>query len=89
MSTVGSTAPSSHTLNYDALLSTTLFGIRAKMVDNIFKSSAYLAALRKYDGIDYQDGGERIQSLLMYGNNDTFHSYKGSTLSAPLVAKAA
>jgi hypothetical protein len=77
MANPGSTAPSSYTVNYDALLSTTLFNVRKKMVDNIFKSSAFLAALRQYDGIDYQDGGERIQMLLMYGNNDTFHSYKG------------
>jgi len=77
MNNPGASAPSSYTVNYDALLSTTLFNYRAKMVDNIFKSSATLAALRQYDGIEYQDGGERIQMLLMYEANDTFHSYKG------------
>ena len=77
MATVGATAPSQNTVNYDALLSTTLFAYRAKMVDNIFKSNATLAALRQYGGVDYQDGGERIQMLLMYGNNDTFRSYSG------------
>lgn len=75
--TIGNTAPSSQTINYDGLLSTTLFAYRPKMVDNIFKSSAFLAAMRKYDGIDYQDGGERIQTLLMYEANDTFHTYSG------------
>src|SRR5512147_2022342 len=77
MATIGASAPSSNTIYYDSLLSTTLFAYRPKMVDNIFKSNAFLAALRKYDGIRYQDGGERIQELLMYEENDTFNSYKG------------
>ncbi|MBE3145332.1 MAG: phage major capsid protein [Planctomycetes bacterium] len=77
MADPGASAPSSFTVNYDSLLSTTLFGIRPKMVDNIFRSSAFMAALRQYGGVDYQDGGERIQSLLMYEGNDTFRSYSG------------
>lgn len=77
MATFGASAPASHTLNYDALLTTTLMNYRAVMVDNIFKSNAFLAALRKYDGIDYQSGGERIQKLLMYEANDTVKSYEG------------
>ncbi len=75
--TIGATAPSQQTINFDQLLSTTLFAYRPKMVDNIFKSSAFLAALRKYDGIDYQNGGERIQVPLMYEENDTVKSYSG------------
>ena len=77
MTTIGNTAPGQYTVNYDSLLSTTLNAMRPKMVDNIFKSSAFLAGLRQYGGVDYQDGGERIQMLLMYGSNDTFHSYSG------------
>lgn len=77
MSTVGATAPSQHTLNYDALLSTTLMAYKDKMADNIFKATAFLAALKKYGGIDYQDGGERVQRLLMYEVNDTVKSYSG------------
>jgi len=77
MSTIGASAPSQHTINYDALLSTTLMAYRPTMIDNIFKSSAFLAALRKYDGISYQDGGERVQIPLMYEENDTFKSYSG------------
>jgi len=50
---------------------------RGALVDNIFKSSAYLAALRKYEGISYQDGGERIQIPLMYETNSTVKSYSG------------
>lgn len=77
MSTVGASAPSQHTMNYDALLSTTLMAYRPTLIDNIFKSSAFLAALRKYDGIEYQNGGERVQIPLMYEENDTVKSYSG------------
>ena len=77
MTTIGSTAPSQHTINYDALLSTTLMAYRATLVDNIFKSSAFLAALRKYNGVDYQNGGERIWIPLMYEENSTVKSYSG------------
>jgi len=77
MATVGQSAPSQNTINYDALLSTTLMAYRATLVDQIFKSSAFLAALRKYDGIDYQDGGERIWIPLMYEENSTVKSYSG------------
>lgn len=77
MSTIGSTAPSQNTINYDALLSTTLFAYREKMVDNIFKSSGFLALLRKNGGIEYQNGGERIAQPLMYETNSTVKSYSG------------
>ena len=77
MGTFGGTAPSSHTVNFDSLLSTTLFAYRPKMVDNIFRSSALLAALRKYGGVTYQDGGERIQQPLMYEGTSTVKSYAG------------
>jgi len=77
MATIGASAPSQHTINYDALLSTTLMAYRPTMVDNIFKSSAFLAALRKYGGVDYQNGGERIQIPLMYEESSTVKSYQG------------
>lgn len=78
MSTIGSgTAPSQNTINYDALLSTTLFAYREKMIDNIFKSSSFLTALRKNGGIEYQSGGERIAIPLMYETNSTVKSYSG------------
>lgn len=77
MGNPGASAPSSYTVNYDALLSTTLYAYREKMVDNIFKSNAFLAAMRMYGGIEYQDGGERIAQPLMYEENDTFKSYRG------------
>ena len=71
------TTPSSRTLNYDALLSTTLENYRPVMIDNIFKSNALLAALKQYGGLDYVDGGERIREQLMYEENDTVKSYSG------------
>jgi hypothetical protein len=77
MSTIGATAPSQHTINYDALLSTTLFAYRQKLVDNIFKFNAFLAAIKQKDGIEYQDGGERVAQPLMYELNDTVASYSG------------
>jgi hypothetical protein len=77
MATLGSSsAPSQNTVNYDALLSTTLSAYRDTMVDNIFKDSAYLAFLRE-SGIEKQNGGERIAQPLMYGSNSTIKSYAG------------
>ena len=76
MSTIGEgTAPSQHTINYDALLSTTLFNYRKTMVDNIFKDSAFLAALRLNGAVVKVDGGERIAVPLMHGTNSTVKSY--------------
>jgi hypothetical protein len=72
MATVGSTsAPSTNTVYYDALLSTTLNAYRKTLYDNIFKDSAFLAYMRMSDAIRKQDGGERIQVPLMYGGNST------------------
>lgn len=78
MSTIGSTsAPSTNTIYYDALLSTSLMAYRDTMVDNIYKDSAYLAFLRMSDAIKKQNGGERIAMPLMYGTNSTVKSYSG------------
>jgi hypothetical protein len=80
MATVGNTsAPSTNTVYYDALLSTTLDAYvgGGTMFDNIFKESAFLAALRRFDAIQKQNGGERIRAPLMYGDNSTVKSYSG------------
>jgi hypothetical protein len=47
------------------------------MFDNIFKDSAFLAAMRMMDAIQMQNGGERIRAPLMYGTNSTVKSYEG------------
>ena len=80
MATVGSTsAPSTNTVYYDALLSTTLDAVvgSGQLFDNIFKDSAYLAALRDMNAVIKQDGGERIRMPLMYEGNSTIKSYSG------------
>ena len=81
MATVGDTgAPSTNTVYYDALLSTTLdaFMSGGQMFDNIFKDSAFMALLRLSDAVETQDGGERIRAPLMYGRNSTIKSYSGA-----------
>jgi hypothetical protein len=80
MATVGSTsAPSTNTVYYDALLSTTLdaYVSGGSMFDQIFKESAFLAALRRFEAVQKQNGGERIRAPLMYGDNSTVKSYSG------------
>jgi len=78
MATIGSTAaPSTNTVYYDALLSTTLAAYRDTLVDNVFKDSAFLAYLRMSDAVKKQNGGERIMMPLMYGSNQTVKSYAG------------
>ena len=78
MATIGDTgAPSTNTIYYDSLLSTTLMAYRKTLVDNIFKESAFLAALRDKGGVDKQNGGERLALPLMYGKNETVKSYAG------------
>lgn len=78
MATIGSgSAPSQNTVNYDALLSTTLMAYRKTLYDNIFRDSAFLAYLRMSDAIKKQNGGERVAMPLMYGKNATVKSYSG------------
>ena len=81
MATVGDTgAPSTNTIYYDALLSTTLDAYMSGgvMFDNIFKESAFLALLRLNDAVETQNGGERIRAPLMYQTNKTVKSYSGT-----------
>lgn len=88
MATIGDTgAPSTNTVYYDALLTTTLnnYVNGGNLFDNIFKDSAFLAFLRMSDAVTKQNGGERIAMNLMYGDNSTVKSYSGLTL-APLAA---
>lgn len=79
MSTIGDPiAPSQHTINYDDLLSSTLFNYvnGGALIDNIFRDSAFLAYLRSSGKIMKQGGGERIAMPLMYGKNETVKSYE-------------
>ena len=78
MSTIGdATAPSTNTVYYDALLSTTMAAYRKTLVDNIFKDSAFLTFIRDSGAWKSQNGGERIAVPLMYGDNDTVKTLGG------------
>lgn len=80
MATIGDiSSPSTNTVYYDSLLSTTLDGYikSGSMFDAIFKDSAVLAYLRLTDSVKMQNGGERIRVPLMYDQNSTFRSYNG------------
>ena len=81
MAIIGSSnAPSQNTINYDALLTTTLDNYRSQMIDNIYKDSAFLTALRTFGGIQESNGGERIREALMFETNNTVKSYTGYEL---------
>lgn len=78
MATIGdSTAPSTNTIYYDQLLTTTLAAYSKTMVDNIFKDSAFLSYLKMTGAWKSQDGGERIAYPLMYGDNATVKTVGG------------
>lgn len=78
MANIGdSGAPSTNTIYYDSLLSTTLMAYRKTLYDNIFKDSAFLAYLRMSDAVIKQNGGERVRLPLMYGDNNTVKTHSG------------
>jgi len=60
------------------------------MFDNIFKDSAFMAALRLSNAVETQNGGERIRVPLLYGSNSTVKSYSDyDTLdTTPLIDKS-
>jgi hypothetical protein len=73
-------APSSLTLNYDAVLSTTLFNYRKTLEDAISTTNAFLFYLMKKVKNGYQvisDIGDRMAMPLMYeiGNADSYSGY--------------
>lgn len=73
-------APSSLTLNYDAILSTTLFNYRRALEDAISTANAFLFFLMKKNRGGYQkvtELGERMAMPLMYelGNADSYAGY--------------
>lgn len=81
MATIGSTAaPSTNTIYYDALLSTTLQAYSKTLVDNIFKDSAFLTYIKMSNSWKSQNGGERIAFPLMYGDNETVKTVGGYEL---------
>lgn len=78
MSTYGAgTAPSQNTINYDAILSTSLFNYRKTLQDNISKSFLLFYMLQEKGYIEEEDGGVAIQIPLMYalGTADWYSGY--------------
>jgi len=67
---------SSRTINYDALLTSTLDNYRDQLVDNIFASSVFLSAIKSAGGFQTKDGGDKIREQLMYGRTPVA-SYSG------------
>ena len=70
-------APSQNTLNYDAVLSTSLFNYQRTLTDNISKSNTIFYMIQKEGIYEPLDGGYSIQMPLMYalGSADWFDSY--------------
>lgn len=70
--------PSSLTLNYDAILSTTLFNWAKTLEDQITKANAFYYALKKAGGyVTISDIGDRMALPLMYelGQADAYSGY--------------
>jgi hypothetical protein len=69
--------PSTLSLDYDALLSSTLFAYQSKLRDNITRGNKFLAYMEEYGKFRKQDGGERVQIPLMYAQNSSTDIYSG------------
>ena len=70
--------PSNLSIDYDALLTTTLHGYTStKLRDNICRGSKYLAWLDMKGRWRTQDGGDRVAVPLMYALNSSADIYSG------------
>ena len=70
-------AATSQTLNFDALVSTTLKNYTPRIEDNIFSNITLLYWLKEAGHIEKVTGGEQIVEPLLYGKNATTGSYAG------------
>ena len=68
-------SPSSLSLNYDSILTTTLFSVRNEIADNVFLDNVFFNRLHAKGRKRLVDGGERIQIALQYAKNSTAGSY--------------
>jgi hypothetical protein len=70
-------SPSQNTINYDAILSTSLFNYQRTLTDNISKSNAFFYKIQEHGMYTALDGGVAIQIPLMYalGTFDWYDSY--------------
>lgn len=70
--------PSALSLNYDALLSTTLFNYQKTLQDNISTSNVFFYSIKKYGAWEETESiGDRMQMPLMYeiGEADSYSGY--------------
>lgn len=78
MSTYGAAgAPAQNTINYDAIMSTSLFNYQRTLTDNISKSNAFFYRIQENGVYDSTDGGIAYQIPLMYalGTADWYEGY--------------
>lgn len=77
MATFGNSAPSSNTINYDAVFTSSLSNYRAKLNDVVSKSHAFYYELKNNGGWDPRDGGTYVEEQLMYelGTADWYDGY--------------
>lgn len=71
------TPPSTSTVNFDSLVSTTLNNTRAQRYDNIFRKSVFWAYMHAQGRKELYSGGVKIQRALEYATNGTVKSVEG------------
>ena len=64
----------------DTELSATLHNRRAEIVDNIFRETVFMSALRRHNAVDMEDGGLEIVQPLRFTKNTTVGSFDGYDL---------
>ncbi len=69
--------PSTESVSYDAVLSTTLRNYRKKLADNITKGNQFLAWLKSKGRFSKQSGGYNVHIPLMHAQNSTADIYSG------------
>lgn len=69
--------PSTESVSYDAVLSTTLRSYRKKLADNITKGNQTLSWLRSKGRFSKQSGGYNVHIPLMHAQNSTADIYSG------------
>lgn len=65
-------------VNLGTLASTTLQNYSKTLNDNIFKENVLMNHLKENGGVEYKDGGRRIDVPLMYGTNGTVQTFTGA-----------
>lgn len=63
------------TLDYDSILTTTLFNVRKRMYDQVFLKNVFFNLMHANGRKRLEDGGERIQVPIRIGKNTTAKSY--------------